>query len=58
MEEVWFLENKRWFIKFDKSFTQTVKLNNNTNMVVEGKGSTHMQVNGFTEVIYGVYYVL
>ena len=65
MEEVWFLDlgcsnhmtgNRRWFTKFDESFSQIVKLGNKTRMVV-GKGSICMQVNGLTQVISGVYYV-
>jgi len=68
MEEVLFLyfgcnnrmtgnKNKRWFIKFDESFSQIEQLGNNTNTVVVGKGNIHMQVNGFTQVIFSVYYV-
>ncbi|KHN36591.1 Retrovirus-related Pol polyprotein from transposon TNT 1-94, partial [Glycine soja] len=66
MEEVWFLDsgcsnhmtgNKEWFSELDESFSQTVKLGNNTRMVVVGKGIIRMQVNGFTQAISGVYYV-
>ena len=57
MEKVWFLDfgcnnhmigNKEWFSELDESFSQTVKLGNNTRMAVVGKGIIHMQVNGFT----------
>ena len=66
MEEVWFLDsgcsnhmtgNKEWFSELDESFSQTVKLGNNTRMAVVGKGIIRMQVNGFTQAISGVYYV-
>ena len=66
MEEVWFLDsccsnhmtgNKEWFSELDESFSQTVKLGNNTRMDVVGKVIICMQVNGFTQAISGVYYV-
>ena len=43
MEDVWFLDsgcsnhmtgNRRWFTEFDESFSQTVKLGNNTRMAI------------------------
>jgi len=49
--------NRRWFTKSDESFSQAVKLSNNTRIVVVGKGDIRMQVNGLTQVIFGVYYV-
>ena len=49
--------NKEWFSELDESFSQTVKLGNNTRMDVVGKGIIRMQVNGFTQAISCVYYV-
>ena len=62
IEEVWFLDsgcsnhmtgNKEWFSELDESFSQTVKLGNNTRMDVVEKGIILMQVSGFTQAISG-----
>ncbi len=53
-EAVWFLNSccsnhmirsKHWFIQFDPSFRQDVKLSNNTKIAIMGKGSSKIQVN-------------
>lgn len=61
MEDLWFLDSgcnnqmtgtKKWFI--DDSFRHSVKLGNNAWMVVQGKGSIKIKVDGFTQVIQDV----
>ena len=65
-QEEWFLDsrcnnhvsgNKDWFADIDESFRHTVKLDNNTRMVVMGKGNVRLHVNGITNVISNVYCV-
>ena len=54
-EDTWFLDSgcsnhmcgkKEYFIDFDENFSDTVKLGNNTSMVVIGKGNIRLQVDG------------
>ncbi|GJV64547.1 putative RNA-directed DNA polymerase [Tanacetum coccineum] len=63
---LWFLDsgcsnhmcgNKERFVDLDESFSNTVKLGNNTRMTVEGKGSMKLVLNEATYVIKDVYYV-
>nr|GEV46500.1 putative RNA-directed DNA polymerase [Tanacetum cinerariifolium] len=63
---LWFLDsgcsnhmcgNKERFVDLDQSFSNTVKLGNNTRMTVEGKGNMKLVLNGATYVIRDVYYV-
>ena len=65
-DEVWFLDSgcsnhmtgsKAWFISFDSEFRQYVKLGNNSRMVVMGRGSVRMEVEGVTQIITQVYYI-
>ena len=48
---------KEYFSDFDGSFRDSVKLGNNTSMVVTGKGNVRLQVNGIAQIITGVFYV-
>ncbi|KAE8679726.1 hypothetical protein F3Y22_tig00111398pilonHSYRG00405 [Hibiscus syriacus] len=65
-EEVWFLDSgcsnhmtgcKDWFFDLEEGFNRSVKLGNDTRILVVGKGSVKVQVNGVTQVIPEVYYV-
>ena len=65
-EDMWFLDSgcsnhmcgkKEYFSDFDGSFRDSVKLGNNTSMVVTGKGNVRLQVNGTAQIITGVFYV-
>ncbi|RVW64797.1 Retrovirus-related Pol polyprotein from transposon TNT 1-94 [Vitis vinifera] len=65
-EDMWFLDSgcsnhmcgtKEYFSDFDGSFRDSVKLGNNTSMVVTGKGNVRLQVNGIAQIITGVFYV-
>ncbi|TXG53855.1 hypothetical protein EZV62_019111 [Acer yangbiense] len=65
-EELWFLDSgcsnhmcgkKELFSVFDGGFRESVKLGNNSNMAVMGKGNVQLQVNGIMQVITGVFYV-
>lgn len=66
MEDMWFLDsgcinhmtgNKKWFSEIDESFSHSVKLGNGARMVVQGKGSIKIRVDGMIQVIQDVYYV-
>ena len=65
-EDTWFLDSgcsnhmcgkKEYFIDFDENFTDTVKLGNNTSMVVIGKVNIRLQVDGMVQKITGVFYI-
>jgi len=62
----WFLDsrcsnhmsgNKNWFSEIDENFRHAVKLGNDTQIFVMGKGSVRLNVDGVTHVISHVYYV-
>ena len=65
-EDMWFLDSgcsnhmcgkKEYFSDFDGSFRDSVKLGNNSSMVVTGKGNVLLEVNGIIMIITGVFYV-
>ncbi|CAA7016056.1 unnamed protein product [Microthlaspi erraticum] len=65
-EYVWFLDSgcsnhmcgtKEWFTDFDGDFRHNVKLGDDRRLVVEGKGSLRLEINGMIRVITSVYYV-
>ncbi|XP_031260597.1 uncharacterized protein LOC116118764 [Pistacia vera] len=65
-EELWFLDSccsnhmcgkKELFSRLDEIFSTSVKLGDNSSMVVIGKGNTRMLVNGIMQVITEVFYV-
>lgn len=65
-EAMWFLDSgcsnhmsgdKRWFVDLDQSFRHSVKLGNGSKMVVMGKGSVRMLVEGKSHLITEVFYV-
>lgn len=65
-EKVWFLDsgcsnhmcgNKEWFFKLDEDFRESVKLGNNSKMLVMGKGHIRLEIGGVTQVITDVYYI-
>ena len=65
-EDVWFLDsgcsnhmcaNKLWFSNFDAEFRHSVKLENNSKMVVLGKGNIRLQIAGVIKVITDVFYI-
>lgn len=65
-EDIWFLDSgcsnhmcgrKEYFFDFDESFKDSVKLGNNTSLMVNGKGNIRLQVNGLAQIITGVFYV-
>lgn len=64
-EELWFLDSgcsnhmcgkKEMFTNFDDTFRKSVKLGNNSSLVVLGKGNVRMEVNRIMQVITGVEY--
>lgn len=50
--------NKKWFLNLEEYFSRTVKLKNDTTMAVVAKGSIRVELNGITQVISDVYYIL
>jgi len=63
---VWFLDSgcsnhmcgkKEYFSELDENFSNSMKLGNNSNMVVNGKGNIRLDVNGVISIISGVFYV-
>ena len=65
-EDMWFLDSgcsnhmcgkKEYFLDFDGSFRDSVKLGNNSSIVVTGKGNVRLQVNGIIMIITEVFYL-
>lgn len=64
-DEDWFLDSrcnnhmcgKELFWDLDEDFRETVKLGNDTNMKVMGKGNAKLWINGNTQVLTGIFYV-
>jgi len=65
-EDIWFLDSgcnnhmcahKQWFSDLDEDFQQSVKLRNDSKMVVLGKGSIRLQLAGIIQVITNVFYI-
>ena len=65
-EITWFLDSgcnnhmsghKHFFSELDESFRKTVKLGDNSNIDVMGKGRIHLQVNNIPQVILEVFYI-
>ncbi|XP_008238819.1 PREDICTED: uncharacterized protein LOC103337440 [Prunus mume] len=66
MQRIWFLNSgcsnhmcgkKEMFGELDSSFKESVKLGNNSSLIVQGKGNVQMEVNGIIHVIIGVFYI-
>ncbi|KAL6347283.1 hypothetical protein AAG906_013719 [Vitis piasezkii] len=64
-EDMWFLDSgcsnhmcgkKEYFSDFYGSFRDSVKLGNNSSMVVMGKGNVRLQVNGRVQIITRMFY--
>lgn len=65
-KKVWFLDSgcsnhmcgtKDWFLNLDETFRVSVKLGDNSKMLVMGKGSIKLQIGSLTQVISEVYYI-
>jgi len=63
---IWFLDSrcsnhmtgeKSWFVDLDEGFKHSVRLGNNSKMVVQGKGKIRFEVEGIIQVLTDVYYV-
>jgi RNase H-fold protein (predicted Holliday junction resolvase) len=66
-DEVWFLDSgcsnhmigtKEWLFDFDDSVRESVKLGDDSRMQIKGKGNLKLCINGLTQVITEVYYIL
>ena len=49
--------HKQWFSDLDEDFQQSVKLGNDSKMVVLGKGTIRLQLAGIIQVITDVFYI-
>lgn len=49
--------NKEWFTDLNEGFKQTVKLGNDSRIVMTRIGSVRLCVNGIVQVITNVYYI-
>ncbi|GKD00645.1 retrovirus-related pol polyprotein from transposon TNT 1-94, partial [Tanacetum coccineum] len=65
-EHLWFLDsgcsnhmcgNRDMFVELDSMFKERVKLGNNSNLTVQGKGTVRLEINGVVLVITGVFFV-
>ncbi|CAJ2655081.1 unnamed protein product [Trifolium pratense] len=65
-KKVWFLDSgcrnhmcgtKDWFFNLDEQFRISVKLGDNSRMMVVGKGNVKLRIGGITQVITNVYYI-
>lgn len=65
-ERLWFLDSgcsnhmcgvRGWFFDLDSNFRETVRLGDNSQMQVMGKGSVKLRINGYVQVLMGVYYI-
>ncbi|PNX94522.1 copia-type polyprotein [Trifolium pratense] len=65
-KQIWYLDSgcinhmcgvKEWFHDLDMNFKETVRLRDNSQMSVVGKGNVKLQLNGFTQIITDVYYI-
>jgi hypothetical protein len=64
--KIWYLDSgcsnhmrgiKEWFFDLDTNFRETVRLGDNSQMKVVGKGNVKLQLNGMTQVVTGIYYI-
>lgn len=64
--KVWFLDsgcsnhmcgNRDWFFDLNEDFRITVKLGDDSKMLVMGKGSVKLKMNNVVHIISGVYYI-
>lgn len=65
-EGIWFLDsgcsnhmsgNKEWFTQLDETFKHSVKLGNDSKLMVMGKGRIKLEVAGQTRTVSDVFYV-
>lgn len=49
--------DKQWFFDLDESFRHSVKLGNDSKMMVMGKGSIRLQAEGRFHIIIAVFYI-
>jgi len=52
------VKKKEYFSEIDENFSDSVKLGNNLNMMINGKSNIRLDVNGVLSIILGVFYVL
>ncbi|GAU16533.1 hypothetical protein TSUD_167640 [Trifolium subterraneum] len=64
--KVWYIDSgcsnhmcgiKEWFHDLDESFRESVRLGDDSQMSVMGKGNVKLQMNGIVQIITGVYFI-
>jgi hypothetical protein len=64
--KIWYLDSgcsnhmcgvKEWFYDLDSTFRETVRLRDNSQMKVMGRGNVKLQMNGMVQVVTSVYYI-
>ncbi|KAG8645967.1 hypothetical protein MANES_10G112229v8 [Manihot esculenta] len=65
-ENIWFLDSgcsnhmcgkKEYFFDFDANFRDSVKLGNNSSLLVKGKGNIRLVMHGIAQIITSVFFV-
>lgn len=65
-EDIWFLDfgcsnhmcgKKEYFFDFDANFRDSVKLGNNSSLLVKGKGNIRLVMHGIAQIITSVFFV-
>ncbi|XP_008340379.1 uncharacterized protein [Malus domestica] len=66
-EHIWFLNSgcsnhmsgkRDIFVDLDSSFKESIKMGNDSSLIVQGKGTVRVEVKGIVHVIMGVFFVL
>ena len=51
------VRNKQWYVDFDERFRHSVKLGNNSRMLVMGRGNIKIEIGGIIQVVTNVFYI-
>lgn len=66
VEQIWFLDTgcsnhmcgeKKWFSDLEECYKHTVKLGDNSKMLVVGRGNVKLETEGASHIITNVYYI-
>lgn len=66
VEQIWFLDTgcsnhmcgeKKWFSDLEEGYKHTVKLGDNSKMLVVGRGNVKLETEGASHIITNVYYI-
>jgi len=51
------LGNKQWFVDFEEQFKHSMKLGNNSRMLVMGRGNIKIEIGGIIQVVTNMFYI-